>query len=161
FRALGKADAYRLLRWMTLPAGDLVREWFESEPLRATIAAGGMLGSFLGPASAGSGAVLLFLGATHGRPVGGDWFVQGGPAAVADSLAAAARAAGVEIRTSVDVARIDVDGERATGVTTGTGDVLRARAVVSALDPKRTLLGLVDPLHLAPETIRRVQNIRM
>jgi len=160
FRALGKTDAYRLLRWITLPAGDLVREWFEAEPLRATIAAGGVLGSFLGPASAGSGAVLLLLGAGHGRPVGGDWFVKGGPGALADSLAAAARAAGVDIRTSVDVARIDVDGERATGVTTAAGDVFEARAVVSAVDPKHTLLRLVDPLHLAPETIRRVQNIR-
>src|SRR5262249_27965789 len=54
FRALGKADAYRLLRWMPMAVADLAGEWFESEPLRATVAAGGVLGSFLGPWSAGS-----------------------------------------------------------------------------------------------------------
>src|SRR5205823_2683587 len=83
------------------------------------------------------------------RRGGGGWFAKGGPGAVAESLAAAAREAGVTIRTSVDVARIDVADERATGVTAASGDVFQARAVVSAVDPKRTLLGLIDPLHLA------------
>ena len=56
FRALGRADAYRLLRWMPMAVADLAGEWFESEPLRAAVAAGGILGSFLGPWSAGSAA---------------------------------------------------------------------------------------------------------
>ena len=80
FRALGKADAYRLLRWMPMAVADLASEWFESEPLRATIAAGGILGSFLGPWSAGSAAVLLMLGAGEGQPVASGWFAVGGPA---------------------------------------------------------------------------------
>jgi phytoene dehydrogenase-like protein len=78
----------------------------------------------------------------------------------AEALAAAARQAGVEIRTGADVARIDVVECAATGVTLTTGETLAARAVVSNADPKRTLLGLVDPIHLAPETLRRLQNIR-
>ena len=81
FRALGKADAYRLLRWMPMAVADLVGEWFESEPLRATIAAGGVLGSFLGPWSAGSAALLLLLGAGEGHPVASGWFASGGPGA--------------------------------------------------------------------------------
>jgi phytoene dehydrogenase-like protein len=161
FRALGKADGYRLLRWMPMPVADLVSEWFDSEPLRATIAAGGILGSFLGPRSAGSAALLLMLGAGDGQPIARGWYAAGGPGALADALAAAARAAGVEIRTSVEVARIDISDEAATGVTLATGERVRANAVVSGLDPKRTLLGLVDPMHLEPELIRRVQNIRM
>ena len=161
FRALGKTDGYRLLRWMPMPVADLVSEWFDSEPLRATIAAGGILGSFLGPRSAGSAAVLLMLGAGDGQPVARGWYAAGGPGALADALAAAARAAGVEIRTGVEVARIDVSDEAAAGVTLATGESVRADAVLSGLDPKRTLLGLIEPMHLEPELIRRVQNIRM
>ena len=160
FRALGKADAYRLLRWMPMAVADLASEWFESEPLRATIAAGGILGSFLGPWSAGSAAVLLMLGAGEGQPVASGWFVAGGPGSLADALAAAARQAGVEIRTGVEVARIEAADGAATGVMLTSGDIIAARAVVSNADPKRTLLGLLDPMHLAPEVVRRIQHIR-
>ena len=160
FRALGKPDAYRLLRWMPMAVADLAGEWFESEPLRATVAAGGVLGSFLGPWSAGSAAVLLMLGAGEGQPIASGWFVAGGPGALTEALAAAARQAGVEIRTDTDVARIDATDGGATGVTLASGETIAARAVVSNADPKRTLLGLVDPMHLAPEVVRRIQNIR-
>src|SRR4029077_8262524 len=160
FRALGKADAYRLLRWMPMAVADLAGEWFESEPLRATVASGGIAGSFLGPWSAGSAAILLLLGAGEGHPVATGWFTAGGPGAPADALAAAARSSGAEIRTDADVTRIDVTDETATGVTLTSGEQMSARAVVSGADPKRTLLGLVDPVHLAPDFIRHVQNIR-
>ena len=160
FRALGKADAYRLVRWMPMAVADLAAEWFDSEPLRATVAAGGLLGSFLGPWSAGSAALLLLLGASERHPLASGWFAHGGAGAVADALASAARAAGVEIRTGADVARIDIAADAAAGVTLSTGEQLSARVVVSNADPKRTLLGLVDPIHLPPEFIRRVQNIR-
>ena len=59
FRGLGKKDAYRLLRWAPMSAADFVSEWFESEPLRAAVAARGIFGTALGPRSAGSTAVLL------------------------------------------------------------------------------------------------------
>ena len=160
FRALGKADAYRLLRWMPMAVADLVGEWFESEPLRATIAAGGLTGAFLGPWSAGSAAILLLLGAGEGHPVATGWFAGGGPGALATALASAAQAAGVEIRTSADVARIDVTEDAAGGIALTTGEQIAARAVVSGADPKRTLLGLLDPVHLAPDFVHRVQNIR-
>jgi phytoene dehydrogenase-like protein len=160
FRALGKADAYRLLRWMPMAVADLVSEWFDSEPLRATVAAGGILGSFLGPWSAGSGALLLLLGAAEGQPIATGWSAHGGIGAVSDALASAARQAGVEIRTAADVRSISIDESGATGVVLATGDDIRARAVVSSADPKRTLLGLVDPMQLAPDFTRRVHNIR-
>ena len=160
FRALGKTDAYRMLRWMPMAVADLAGEWFDSEPLRATIAGGGVLGSFLGPRSAGSAAVLLMLGAGAGQPVASGWFAVGGPGALVDALGAAAREAGVEIRTGAEVARIEAADGSATGVTLTSGDSIPARAVVSNADPKRTLLGLLDPVHLAPEIVRRIQNIR-
>jgi phytoene dehydrogenase-like protein len=145
---------------MPMSAADLVSEWFESEPLRATIAAGGVLGSFLGPSSAGSAALLLMLGAGEAHPVASSWFVVGGTGALSDALAASARQAGVEIRTGAGVARIDAADGAASGVTLSTGESISARAVVSNVDPKRTLLGLLDPIHLEPEYVRRVQNIR-
>ena len=160
FRALGRSDAYRLLRWMPMAVADFAGEWFESEPLRATIAAGGVLGSFLGPWSAGSAALLLLLAARGGQPIATGWLPAGGPGALADALAAAAREAGVNLRTRAAVARIDVDGHAASGVTLTTGESIAARTVVSSADPKRTLLALVDPMHLSPEVVRRVQNIR-
>ena len=160
FRALGKADAYRLLRWMPMAVADLAGEWFESEPLRAAVASGGIAGSFLGPRSAGTAAILLLLGAAEGHPLATGWFTAGGPGALADALAASARASGAEIRTDAEVTQIDVTDETATGVTLASGEQMSARAVVSGADPKRTLLGLVDPVHLAPDFIRHVQNIR-
>ena len=160
FRALGRTDAYRLLRWMPMAVADLVGEWFETEPLRATIAAGGVLGSFLGPWSAGSGALLLQLGAGEGHPIASGWFARGGTGAVTDALATAARQAGAEIRTGAEVREILVDDGGARRRAGERRRDPRARRRVDA-DPKRTLLGLVDPMHLSPDFVRQVGNIRM
>ncbi len=160
FRALGKTDAHRLMRWIPMPVADLVEEWFESEPLRAAVAAGGVLGSFLGPRSAGSSLVLLLLGAIHAHPISNGWFSRGGVGAVSDALAEAARQAGVIIRTDAAVERIEVTADAASAVTLASGESIAARAIVSSVDPKRTLLKMIDPIHLAPECVRRVHNIR-
>jgi phytoene dehydrogenase-like protein len=161
FRALARADAYRLLRWLAMPAADFTDEWFESEPLCSAIAAGGTLGSFLGPRSGGSAAVLLWLGAGEGNPIAPGWTVRGGIGAVSDALADAARRAGAEIKVGAEVREIVVRDGAATGVTLATGEIVAARRVVSNADPRRTLLGLVDPVHLPPEFVRAVQQIRM
>jgi phytoene dehydrogenase-like protein len=157
FRGLGRKDAYRLLRWSPMSAADFVTEWFESEPLRAAIAAGGIFGTSLGPRSAGSAAVLLM------RLCAGDGaqrLVRGGLGSLSAALASAARAAGAEIRTGVEVSRIDVKDGRATGVTLKSGEALDAKAVVSNADPRRTLLGMVDPVHLPPGFLARIRTYR-
>jgi phytoene dehydrogenase-like protein len=157
FRGLGKQDAYRLLRWAPMSAADFVSEWFESEPLRAAIAAGGIFGTALGPRSAGSAAVLLLrMGIGDGR----QRIVRGGLGSLTNALASAARAAGAEIRTNAEVRRIHVRDGRATGVTLASGEDLEAKAVVSNADPRRTLLGLVDPVELEPGFLQRVRNYR-
>jgi phytoene dehydrogenase-like protein len=161
FRALGKADAYRLLRWLPMPAADFTREWFESEPLASVIAAGGTLGSFLGPRSGGSAAVLLWLAAGEGHPIAPGWTARGGIGRVSDALASAARQAGAEIRVGAAVRQIVVQGQAATGVVLGTGEIVPARQVVSNVDPRRTLLDLVDVVHLPPEFVQAVRHIRM
>jgi phytoene dehydrogenase-like protein len=157
FRGLGKSDAYRLLRWAPMSAADFASEWFDSEPLRAAIAAGGIFGTAYGPRSAGSAAVLLMrMSAGDGRP----HLVRGGVGALTSAIASAARAAGAEIRTNAAVRRIDVKGGRATGVTLTSGEELLAKAVVSNADPRRTLLSLVDPVELEPGFLARVRNFR-
>jgi phytoene dehydrogenase-like protein len=160
FRALGKADAYRLLRWMPMAVADLAGEWFESEPLRAAVAAGGVLGSFLGPWSAGSSAVLLLLGANTSHPIASGWFSTGGTGRIAEALVNAARGAGVEIRTNATVVDISISNNRAAGVSLADGEQLTASAIVSSADPKRTF-SLVDPVHLAPEFVTRLHNVRV
>ncbi len=161
FRALGKADAYRLLRWLPMPAADFVSEWFESEPLRAAIAAGGILGSPLGPREAGSAAILLLLASRSDSLLGGGWTARGGPGALADALASAATAAAVSVRTNAAVREITVKDGTATGVVLASGEELYAQTMVSALDPRRTLLDLVDPVHLGPGFLEEVRHIRM
>ncbi|MEO5742171.1 MAG: NAD(P)/FAD-dependent oxidoreductase [Vicinamibacterales bacterium] len=157
FRGLGKKDAYRLLRWAPMSAADFVSEWFESEPLRAAIAAGGIFGTALGPRSAGSAAVLLMrTGAGDGR----QRLVKGGLGSLTVALASAARSAGADIRTNAEVRRIHVKGGRATGVTLASGEELEAKAVVSNADPRRTLLALIDPVELEPGFLARIRNYR-
>jgi phytoene dehydrogenase-like protein len=161
FRGLGRVNAYRLLRWLPMAVADLAHEWFASEPLCAVIAADGVVGSFVGPRSAGSAAVLLLRSAGERHPIAGGWTAHGGVGAVSDAIASAARQAGAEIRTGADVGQILVDDGVATGVVLGSGEQISARVVVSNADPRRTLLGLVDPAQLTPELVSRVQRIRM
>ena len=160
-RGLDERDFYRFLRWMPMAAADLVAEWFDNELLRATIAAQGVFGTFFGPWSAGSGATLLLRAAAGGNPAGGATYVMGGAGALTAAMAIAAQAAGAEIRTNADVAQINVKDGIATGVVFSNGTEIDARAIISNADPKRTLLGLVDPQWLAPSFLQRLQHYRM
>ena len=160
-RGLGDKDLYRLFRWSPMAVADLVAEWFENELLRGTIAAQGIFGTFLGPWSAGSSAALLLRAAADGNPAGGAAYVMGGTGALTTAMAIAVQAAGVEIRTSTEVAQVKVKDGKAIGVVLNNGDQIEARAVVSNADPKRTLLGMVDPQHLAPSFLQRLQHYRM
>jgi phytoene dehydrogenase-like protein len=157
FRGLGKKDGYRLLRWAPMSASDFLSEWFESEPLRAALAGPGIFGTTLGPRSAGSTAVLLLQRALgDGTPR----LAQGGIGAFTSALASAARAAGAEIRPNAGVTRVNVKDGRASGVVLENGDELQAKAVVSNADPRRTLLDLVDPVHLEPGFTDRIRSYR-
>lgn len=160
FRALGRRDGFRLLRWMPMAAADLVGEWFSSDLVQAAIAARAIFGVAQGPWSAGTGAVLLLNAAVDPVPGGSSAFVRGGPGALTQAMADAAIQAGAEIRTSASVARVTVRDGRATGVVLDDGTEIAARAVVSNADPKRTLLGLLDPIELDPGFLTRVRNYR-
>jgi len=159
-RNLGKKDMFRLLRWGPMAVADLAAEYFETELLRAVIAARGVFGTFLGPWSAGSALVLLIRAAGDSHPAGSASLAAGGMGAVTQAIASAAKAAGAEIRTSAEVIEIRVQNGAATGVLLSTGEEISARAVISNADPKRTLLKLTDPVHLSPDFVQKLQNYR-
>jgi phytoene dehydrogenase-like protein len=159
-RNLGKRDMYRVLRWGPMAVADLVAEYFETELLRAVIAARGIFGAFLGPWSAGSALQLLIRAAGDSHPAGSSFFAAGGMGALTQAMASAAKSAGVEIRTSAEVIEIRVKDGAATGVLLGTGEEISAKAVISNADPKRTLLKLTDPTHLSPDFVQKLQHYR-
>ena len=160
-RKLGQRDMYRLLRWGPMAVADLVAEYFETELLRATIAARGIFGTFLGPWSAGSSLVLL-IRAAGDEHAGGHFMVRrGGMGAVTQAMAAAAQQAGAEIRSGAEVIEVRVKDGVASGVVLSNGEEITAKAVISNADPKRTLLKLVDPAHLSPDFVMKLQHYRM
>jgi len=160
FRSLGRRDGFALLRWGPMAVADLVAESFEADVVRAAIAAPGIFGTFMGPWSAGTGAVMLLAAANDPVPGGTSVTAAGGPGSVTHAMAEAAREAGAEIRTGVDVARIEIRDGAVTGVVLADGTEIPASVVVSALDPKRTYLGLIDPIELEPGFLTRIRNYR-
>ncbi|MBS1853350.1 MAG: NAD(P)/FAD-dependent oxidoreductase [Acidobacteria bacterium] len=159
-RGLGKKDMFRLLRWGPMAVADLVAEYFETELLRAVIAARGVFGTFLGPWSAGTSLVLLIRAAGDSHPAGSSYFARGGIGSITQAMAAAAQQAGAEIRSNADVIEVRVKNGVATSVVLSTGEEISAKAVVSNVDPKRTLLKLVDPTHLSPDFAQKLQHVR-
>jgi phytoene dehydrogenase-like protein len=160
-RKLGKNNLYRVLRWGPMAVADLVAEFFDTELLRAAVAARGIFGTALGPWSAGSGLVLLLRGAGDPLPAGSACFALGGIGAVTQAMATAAVEAGAEIRTNVEVSQVRIKDGAATGVVLANGDEISARAVVSNADPRRTFLKLVDPTHLMPDFVMKLLHYRM
>lgn len=159
-RGLGNKDMFRLLRWGPMAVADLVAEWFETELLRATIAARGIFGTFLGPWSAGSSAVLLLRAAADPHPAGAALFAKGGMGSLTKAMASAATQAGAEIRTDAEISRINVKNGAATGVVLSSGEEIAANVIVSNADPRRTFLRLIDSDHLQPNFLAKIRNYR-
>jgi phytoene dehydrogenase-like protein len=159
-RGLGKKDEYRLLRYGPMAVADLAAEWFENDLLRAIIAARGIFGAFAGPWSAGTSLPLLLQAATDGHAVAPASFVKGGAGALAQSIAQVATAAGAQIRVSAAVKSIHVENGRAVGVTTDSGEIIPAIAILSSCDPGITLLNLIDAGELPPSFRTKAQNYR-
>jgi phytoene dehydrogenase-like protein len=160
FRGLGKKEMMRLLRWGPMAVADFVAEFFETDLLRAAVAARGIFGAAMGPWSAGSTALLLLRAAADPYPVGNSAIPRGGMGALTGAMAGAARQAGVEIRTGAEVERILVKNGAATGVVLSGGEEIPAKVIVSGADPRRTFLGLLDPVHLPPSFVVKMQHFR-
>ncbi len=161
FRGLGRSDGRTITRVLPMAIADFVAESFENDALQAAIAWRAVQYTATGPWSAGTTAVLLADSAGNdGGAAGQTVFARGGPGALGAALGASATASGVEIRTSAEVVSITSRDGRATGVVLAGGEELTARAVVSGVDPKRTLTGLADPVAVGPSLLWRAGNIR-
>jgi phytoene dehydrogenase-like protein len=159
-RGLGKKEMMRLLRWGPMAVADFVAEFFETDLLRAAVAVRGIFGASLGPWSAGSTALLLLRAASDPHPIGNSAYPRGGMGALTKAMAASAEQAGAEIRTGAEVEQILVKNGAVTGVLLKGGEEIHAQRVVSGTDPRRTLLGLLDPVHLPPSFIVKMQHYR-
>lgn len=146
----------------TMSAVDFLSEWFEAEQLVAPMSCSGIIGTFLSVTSPGSAYVLLhhYMGEIDGSSRA--WaFPRGGTGAVSEALASSARSFGAEIRVNAPVERVLIEGGRAVGVVLeGSGDELRAGTVISGLDPRRTMLGLVGERHLPGSFVKELKRYK-
>jgi phytoene dehydrogenase-like protein len=162
FQRLPRAQQRNLLLLMTTSAVSLLDRWFETDALKATMAASGIIGTFLGVRSPGTAYVLLhhYMGEIDGafRSWG---FARGGTGAISAAIASAARVLGVEIRTQAGVAAIKTRGGRATGVALQSGEEIDAKLVVSSVDPHLTFLRLVEKGGLPEPFLEEVRRYKL
>jgi phytoene dehydrogenase-like protein len=161
FRAMRFHDRVNQVQLLTMSAVDFLDQWFETDVLKATMSASGIIGTFLGVRSPGTAYVLLhhYMGEIDGafRSWG---LSRGGTGAVSEAIASAAREHGVEIRTEAPVARILTKNGRATGVALENGDELLANVVVSSVDPNLTFLKFMDPRELPDDFVEGVRRYK-
>src|SRR5579863_10299362 len=161
FQSLPAADKYNQIQLMTMSAADFLDQWFETDVLKATMSASGIIGTFLGVRSPGTAYVLLhhYMGEIDGafRSWG---FSRGGTGAISNAIAAAAREAGAEIRTQAPIARILVKNGRTSGVALENGDEFEARVVARSEERRVTFLRLMEPGHLPDEFVEQVRHYK-
>src|ERR1700752_2451475 len=145
FRSLSSDERYTLIQLMTMSAADFLDQWFETDALKATLSASGIIGTFLGIRSPGTAYVLLhhYMGEIDGafRSWG---FSRGGTGAISNAIGSAAREAGVEIRMEAPVSKILLKNGTASGVILKNGDELDADLVISSVDPNLTFLKFIE-----------------
>src|SRR5436309_1913823 len=152
FPGLGAERLHALVKLMTMSSADFLDEWFETDVLKATKSASGIIGTFLGPWSPGTAYVLLhhYMGELDG--VFRAWgFAKGGTGAVSEAIASAARSFGAEIRCDAGVSKVMLKNGRAVGGALESGDELHASTLVSSLQPRRTFLQLLESDSLPDE----------
>jgi phytoene dehydrogenase-like protein len=161
FQQLPERQQAVFIQLMTMSAADFLDQWFETDPLKATMAASGIIGTYQGVRSPGTAYVLLhhYMGEIDGAFRA--WGIpKGGTGGVSNAIASAARSLGVEIRTEAPVARIMVRDGRATGVVLESGEEIEATDVLSSVDSSRTFLGLLEPGTLEPEFEEEVRRFK-
>jgi len=159
---LTEDEVYEFARIMTMSAADYLDEWFETDLLKASLAASGVIGTFLGPRSPGTAYVLLHHSFGELDGAYRTWgYVRGGTGALSQAIAKAAQSFGAKIRLNAEVRQVLVRDGRAIGVELASGERLYARVVASNCDPKRTFLRLVEPSLLPPDFVRAVRNFNI
>ncbi len=146
FQRLSERQQAVFVQLMTMSAADFLDQWFETDPLKATMSASGIIGTYQGIRSPGTAYVLLhhYMGEIDGAFRA--WGIpKGGTGGISNAIASAARANGAEIRTEAPVARISTRGGRATGVILESGEEIEAASVLSSVDVRRTFIDLMEP----------------
>lgn len=160
-KKLGKEDMRDFLRVLLMNVADLLDEQLEDDRLKGLLAFDATLGSHLGPRSPTSLLGLYYRLAGEIGAAGAQMVPKGGMGAVVSAICAAAERAGVTIRTGTPVAKIIIENGRAVGITLDNGEELRARTIVSAINPATTFIDLVGPREIDTGFVRKVNNIRM
>ena len=161
FKALPKDVLHNTVRLLTGSAADFLDDYFESDILKGYLASSAIIGTKVGPYSQGSGLVLLYhLLGEHDGEFGAWAFHKGGNGGFTQVLSRAAKAFGAEIRLEAPVVSVRTDGGRVRGVALEDGTEYDAPVVVSALDPRRTFLELVDPRELPSDLVDAISRFR-
>ncbi|MGE5321615.1 MAG: phytoene desaturase family protein [Actinomycetota bacterium] len=161
FQGLSSDDKYNQVQLMTMSAVDFLDQWFETDVLKATMSASGIIGTFLGVRSPGTAYVLLhhYMGEIDGafRSWG---FARGGTGAISNAIAEAAREAGAEIRTNSPIAQVIVKNSRAVGVALQNGEEFYADVISSSVDPRLTVLKFIEEKQLPAEFLEDVRRYK-
>jgi phytoene dehydrogenase-like protein len=161
FQGLDSQAKYDQVQLMTMSAIDFLDQWFETDVLKATMSASGIIGTFLGVRSPGTAYVLLhhYMGEIDGafRAWG---FARGGTGAISNAIADAARELGVEIRCKAGISKILVKNGKACGVVLSNGDEILANVISSSVDPRLTFTKFLEPSELPSDFLEDVNRYK-
>jgi phytoene dehydrogenase-like protein len=161
FQGLTSEDKYNQVQLMTMSAIDFLDQWFETDVLKATMSASGIIGTFLGVRSPGTAYVLLhhYMGEIDGafRSWG---FARGGTGAISNAIGDAAVEAGVEIRKEAPIAQIIIKDGKAKGVVLANGDEIYADIISSSVDPRLTFVKMIDKAHLPADFLEEINRYK-
>ena len=161
FLGIEEDQLYSLVKLMTMSSADYLEEWFETDPLIATLSASGIIGTFLGPRSPGTAYVLLhhYMGEIDG--VFRAWgFSKGGTGGISNAIARSAESFGAEICTDSKVTNVPIKGNSVRSVVLTNGDEIQTKLVVSSLDPQNTFLKLLPSKSLSDEFTASIKKYR-
>src|SRR5438552_2970194 len=161
FQKLSAEDKSNRVQLMTMSAVDFLDQWFETDVLKATMSASGIIGTFLGVRSPGTAYVLLhhYMGEIDGafRSWG---LSRGGTGAISNAIADAAREAGAEIHTEAPIAKIILKNKQAKGVALENGDEIYADLISSSVDPRLTFMKFVGEEHLPEDFVEDIKRYK-
>jgi phytoene dehydrogenase-like protein len=161
FRKMDKRTLHNTVRLLTGSAADFLDDYFDSDIVKGYLASSAIIGTKVGPRSQGSGLVLLYHSIGEHDGEFGAWaFHKGGNGGFTKVLARAAQSFGAEISLQSPVSDVITKSGRAVGVALEDGTEYHAKIVVSALDPRRTFLELVDPRELPSDLVETIQRFR-
>lgn len=163
FRGITNNEIAQLVSFLTGSLGEFLDRNYETEKMKTMFLANNVYGKHGGPYQPGTAIGLLFhlLSGGEHELQGFYGHVMGGMGAITQALADSGKKLGVEIRTNAPVARVDSRNNVVRGVTLEDGTEVRARAVFSNADPKRTFLKMVDARELPEAFVGAIRGIKM